>query len=272
MNEKFTYIPKTDKQLTNWYNQKVRDNISNFTNFEEFKLWYDNSEKICHYCGLTEKESQKIVCTGKLESSRFPKNGIHGRGTSRGMWLEIDRYLPKGCYEIKNIVLCCYFCNNDKSDIFTGDQYKSFMENRLSFLKKILIITCIGFIASCQSIDNDSISEKQAKEIVENQIAKESNNHIELLEFKKTDGLKQEMFGMKSYLMKFHLKLRCKENVHQHFMNLDSYHFYSETELKKKLSLAGSMSRSDFKHFEKNEIIEFDDKNLFDKTENGWNY
>ena len=127
------------------------------------------------------------------------------------MWLEIDRYQADGKYEIPNIVSCCYFCNNDKSDIFNSDQYKLFMENRISFLRHLLTIFAIIFISSCQSIDGDIISETQAKEIVLKQIKEESNGLVEVREFKKTDGVKQEMFGQKAYLMNFHLKLRFKK-------------------------------------------------------------
>jgi hypothetical protein len=272
METDYKHIPKTDKQLSNWFGQKVRQGKSNFINFEEFKMWYDDSKKICHYCGLTEQESQKVVKTNKLTSNRFPKNGIHGRGTSRGMWLEIDRYQPNGKYEISNIVLCCYFCNNDKSDIFSGDQYKLFMKNRISFLRNLLTIVTIIFLSSCQTIDSDVISENQAKEIVLKQIADESKGIVEVMEFKKTDGVKQEMFGQKAYLMNFHLKLRFKENAHQYFLNKGSYLFYSDKGLKEKLSQGSMMTKGDFENFKKDGIIEYDDKNLFDKTENGWNY
>lgn len=161
MDTDYKHIPKTDQQLLNWFNEKVRQGKSNFLDFLEFKNWYDNSEKVCHYCGLTEQECQRIART-KLKSNRFPKDGKHGRGTSRGMWLEIDRYQPKGKYETTNIVLACYFCNNDKSDIFSGDQYKSFMKNRISFLKNLLTLILIVFFSSCQLLDNQN---KQAIEI-----------------------------------------------------------------------------------------------------------
>jgi hypothetical protein len=161
MDKDYKHILKTDTQLSNWFKEKVRQGKSNFLNFDQFKLWYDNSEKVCHYCGLTEQESQNIVRT-KLKSNRFPKNGIHERGTSRGMWLEIDRYQPDGKYEIPNIVLCCYFCNNDKSDIFNGDQYKIFMKDRISFLRQLLTIFVIAIFSSCQLIDNQN---KQAIEV-----------------------------------------------------------------------------------------------------------
>jgi len=134
----FEYVPKNEKQLKSNYNSRLKNDADGFSSFENFKNWYDNEPKECFYCGLTEIESQQIVMTGLLTSNRFPTNGKVGQGRSRGMWLEVDRKNPKGKYSTSNSVLCCYFCNNDKSDVFNGEQYKGFFQNRLAFLKDLL--------------------------------------------------------------------------------------------------------------------------------------
>lgn len=85
---------------------------------------------------MTEIQSQELVMKGLLKSNRFPQKGLIGRGTSRGVWLEVDRINPKGKYSRENCVLCCYFCNNDKSDVFSGEDYFKFRNNRLDFLKE----------------------------------------------------------------------------------------------------------------------------------------
>lgn len=138
MEQPYIHLHKTESQLLRWYNGKFRENKIGFSSYKEFISWYESTEKTCHYCGLTEIQSQQIVRQNKLCSKRFPQNGLHGRGTSRGMWMEIDRYDPRGKYEIGNVVMCCYFCNNDKSDVFHGDAYKCFQENRLAFLVSLL--------------------------------------------------------------------------------------------------------------------------------------
>jgi hypothetical protein len=130
-------LDKTTAQLLKWYNSKVKKKQVEIMTFEIFHAWYLKNANTCHYCNLTAQESQKIVKTGLLKSKRFPQHGIVGRGTSRGMWMEIDRYDPKGNYEIGNIVPACYFCNNDKSDVFTGDQYKKFIKDRIGFLRNL---------------------------------------------------------------------------------------------------------------------------------------
>lgn len=138
MANNFTYQPKTMKQLKDWYIGKVRKGISNFKDFEDFYQWYSEQEKKCHYCGLQEEESQKISMLGILKSKRFPQDGIIGKGTARGVWLEIDRQNPMGKYSRNNCVLSCYFCNNDKSDIFDGNAYGEFVRDRYGYLKKLL--------------------------------------------------------------------------------------------------------------------------------------
>ena len=44
---------------------------------------------------------------------------------SRGRTLEIDRINPNDDYNMNNIVLCCYWCNNAKTDEFS---YEDFIE------------------------------------------------------------------------------------------------------------------------------------------------
>ncbi len=134
----FIYQAKTIQQLRNGYNRRIRGGVNQFQNFEDFLDWYQNQHLVCHYCGLSEMESQQIVMNGVLNSNRFPQNGKVGQGTSRGMWLEVDRLNPKGNYGRDNCVLCCYFCNNDKSDVFSGELYKDFFQNRVEFLRKLL--------------------------------------------------------------------------------------------------------------------------------------
>lgn len=138
MAKSFQFLAKTEQQLRNFYNEKKRLGKNGFENFDDFKNWYDEQTKVCHYCKLTETESQQIAVEGLLRSKRFPKNGLHGRGTSRAMWLEIDRYDPDGIYSRANCVMACYFCNNDKSDVFHGDDYMEFIKDRNVFLTRLI--------------------------------------------------------------------------------------------------------------------------------------
>jgi hypothetical protein len=90
----FEYIPKSQRQLKNNYTSRIRREKSDFPTFEDFKKWYDEKAKYCYYCRLSEIECQEIVVKSMLTSNRFPKDGKPGQGTSRGMWLEVDRLNP----------------------------------------------------------------------------------------------------------------------------------------------------------------------------------
>ncbi|KAA3436740.1 hypothetical protein [Rufibacter hautae] len=84
--------------------------------FEDFYTWYQNLERKCHYCDITEDEIAELLDSGKLNTKRI---------VTRGRRLEYDRKVPDLLYEnIENVVLCCYWCNNAKTDTFTYDEFK----------------------------------------------------------------------------------------------------------------------------------------------------
>jgi len=134
----FTYVPKSKKKLKENYSNRLRKGVNGFGSLDDFINWYNEQDLICNYCGLSEIEMQEISMTGILTSNRFPQNGIIGQGTNRAVWLEVDRIESNGLYSRDNCVLCCYFCNNDKSDVFDGNQYSRFFQNRVEYLRSLL--------------------------------------------------------------------------------------------------------------------------------------
>jgi hypothetical protein len=158
----WTYMPKTDDQLIEWYKNKVDNRISEFENENDFLSWYENNIKDskCAYCGLSERDSQRLVHEGKLKSLRFPIYGTISSGVNRGYWLEIDRKIPTGYYSKENCNPSCYFCNNDKSDVFTDSQYKEFYENRASFLRGLLILRDNKVVIGNGNFDPDNLLEQ----------------------------------------------------------------------------------------------------------------
>ncbi len=134
----FIYEPKPIGKLRNDFNRRLKSQKNSFIDFQDFLDWYNKREKACHYCGLKEEESQEIVLKSKLKSRRFPQDGKTGRGQGRGKWLEVDRRKPDENYSRGNCVLSCYFCNNDKSDVFDETEYKKFMIDRIGYLKSLL--------------------------------------------------------------------------------------------------------------------------------------
>jgi 5-methylcytosine-specific restriction endonuclease McrA len=136
--EEFIYVEKPIDKLKSNFNERKRKNLNGFIDFEDFYNWFVSQKKTCFYCGIDEYVVQRIVTKSILTSNRFPSNGILKQGRSRGMWLEVDRLNPKNNYSRENCVLCCYFCNNDKSDVFNGLEYKKFFENRNQYLRDLI--------------------------------------------------------------------------------------------------------------------------------------
>ncbi len=118
-------VPKTTLSL--WYEElraereviaKIRNvwTKKKFTTvFEDFYNWYSPFERKCGYCGITEEEISSLLDRKKVFTKRI--------GT-RGRTLEFDRKVPNLGYEIDNVVLCCYWCNNAKTDEFSYEEFK----------------------------------------------------------------------------------------------------------------------------------------------------
>lgn len=139
-------------RLTSLYYSFKQRGVREFSK-KEFLNWYsENVDLGCYYCGIEIEAQISIIESGKLSSNRFfthkykNKSGEEKYGT-RGRSFEVDRKNPKGPYSIDNCVLCCYFCNNDKSDVFMSDQYLKFIGGnkvnkknnpRYNYLKSLL--------------------------------------------------------------------------------------------------------------------------------------
>lgn len=121
------------KQKTN-QEGKITPGFVN-TTFKEFEEWFDEEifEKGCVYCGTTNGHSQKIY-----ELQRNGSRHDATRGGKRGKRLELDRVDPKQPYDnLQNVVWCCYWCNNAKSNFFTVDEFKPIATEIGKVLKKI---------------------------------------------------------------------------------------------------------------------------------------
>ncbi|MCB0536944.1 MAG: hypothetical protein KDE33_05380 [Bacteroidetes bacterium] len=111
-----------------YHNKKDLDGFG-FENFNRFYKWYrtqyQSQEGKCYYC----KTDEKVI------ASLF-ENKFHNRKrTTRGKHLEIERRdATDNLYNEGNCVLACYFCNNDKSDIFEESEYLEYLKDRKGFL------------------------------------------------------------------------------------------------------------------------------------------
>ena len=79
---------------------------------------YEKQQGKCYYCDTSQGDIGKIIDSGLLRSKRFK---------TRGRSLEIERLDAQGNeYSAANCVLACYFCNNDKSDVVSSNDYIQF--------------------------------------------------------------------------------------------------------------------------------------------------
>lgn len=85
------------------------------------KLFEKNPESICQYCGISQELINKIN-EFLIKNNKSPY-GLTIR--ARGQKLEVDQINPKEGYVEGNIALCCYWCNNAKTDTFSLKEFKS---------------------------------------------------------------------------------------------------------------------------------------------------
>ena len=126
--EKQNEIQIIKRVRTLYHNKKNLEDFK-FQNFNSFYKWYIKQYEIqngkCYYC----KTDEKII------STLFEKKFHNRKRTTRGKHLEIERRnSTDNLYNAENCVLACYFCNNDKSDIFDESEYLEYLKDRKGFL------------------------------------------------------------------------------------------------------------------------------------------
>lgn len=125
---------KTERELLSKQRQ-IWKNKCTTTSFQDFKAWIESTERRCHYCKITEDEIDQLIRKNLITTKRL---------TTRGRKLEIERLSPNEFYDnLNNLVLCCYWCNNAKSDEFTSEEFqqvgrliRNIWENRLEKAKE----------------------------------------------------------------------------------------------------------------------------------------
>ena len=128
----FAYYSKKAKGLINFYNDlneiyklQTASNLKNGWKSSEHKIetqltWLkikDNST-CCFYCGVSESILEQLYKNINFRTAR-----------KRGAWFELDRVNAKGkenIYTKENMVLCCYYCNNHKSDVISAEEMRRY--------------------------------------------------------------------------------------------------------------------------------------------------
>ena len=125
-------LNKERKELSKWWEEfkiereelsKIRQiwkkkfnaaKVNDYESFYAFEEWYVKTERACHYCEITKPQLDELW----KKDSELTKR-------KRGRELEIERLKPNLDYDdIENLVYCCYWCNNAKTDTFTGKEFK----------------------------------------------------------------------------------------------------------------------------------------------------
>ena len=91
---------------------------------KSFADWFmkqtEKQKDQCFYCRVKQSDITRLIESkkGLLRSKRF---------VTRGKSLEVERMdSSTNSYSAENCVLICYFCNNDKSDVVSAEDYLTF--------------------------------------------------------------------------------------------------------------------------------------------------
>ncbi|HYE68261.1 MAG TPA: hypothetical protein VEA58_06580 [Anaerovoracaceae bacterium] len=267
---KFEYKPKSKDRLSAWFSFRDKERLNGFEDRQQFYTWFQQQQKVCCFCGLTEEESQKIALLGLIKSKRFPQGGVTDRGKARGVWLEITRDDPSKNFTVENSILACYWCNNDKSDLFTAKEYKKFSADRVGYLRKLLTALSLVIIVACVGCKSNVISEADAQAIIAQQVKQSSVGAVSLIRFQKMEG--EPVNGKDAYSMTFKMKLKFEGDAHQHINEFGTPKFYSDSAYKQVIQSRGGDDNREFYHYKKGQEIEFEFTNEFDKDASGWKY
>ena len=118
-------VAEASKKYNDWYDHNKELYVGlqevynrHFISDENFKRFYGSDEKTrkCYYCHITEEKIHELSEKDKIYTKRL---------STRGRTMEIDRINPNGEYEEENIVLCCYWCNNAKTDEFNEAEFRT---------------------------------------------------------------------------------------------------------------------------------------------------
>lgn len=122
-NKLFNEWKKDEKEKIKKMKEVYYNYFTSNLSIEKFKEFYgpDNDQKHrkCHYCGIDEEKINLLIKNEMITTKRL---------YSRGKKLEVDKKEPDGEYSKENIILCCYWCNNAKTDEFTETEFKIIAE------------------------------------------------------------------------------------------------------------------------------------------------
>jgi hypothetical protein len=112
MRKKYTEKEKIASDKYTQLKSRVGYDLEQYWSRKDFINWYVNKTQVCCYCHCTKEQLDKFY--SRTDSKR--KN-------TRGKSLEIERR-EDNQYTENNCDLCCYWCNNAKSDVFSAEEFR----------------------------------------------------------------------------------------------------------------------------------------------------
>ena len=113
------------KDLKRQYESQFKSKMNNVLTWISGNSIIGLNDHICYYCGISEN-ILKTLFNDANYTCKTKRN--------RGAWFELDRRdakETKNIYSKENIVLCCYFCNNHKSDVISSEDMRLFFGEKM---------------------------------------------------------------------------------------------------------------------------------------------
>lgn len=132
-NKYFNEWKKENKNQIKSLSKKFISYFDNNLKLDSFKKLYgkddDREYRKCYYCDITEAQINLLIENKLITTKRLYNRGRH---------LEVDQKESENGYTKENIVLCCYWCNNAKTDEFSEKEFKVIAEKIREVWKKRL--------------------------------------------------------------------------------------------------------------------------------------
>jgi 5-methylcytosine-specific restriction endonuclease McrA len=116
--KKIKEIEKKIKELTESSVGQLKEFKDKYV-FEKFPKIFPKEQfykmldiKKCCYCGITEALIEKLIIRRQIKKKSI-----------RGFKLEVERFNSNLEYTPHNCSMCCYWCNNAKTDEFTASEF-----------------------------------------------------------------------------------------------------------------------------------------------------
>ncbi|MBN8987585.1 MAG: hypothetical protein J0H42_05045 [Rhizobiales bacterium] len=118
------YRARERSRVKRLYSRTKHGALDGFSSSTELVDWwikkFDEQHGRCAYCETSIDLINRLINADLLRTRKVNHNG------KRGPCLELERKNPNSNYSPENCTLICYYCNNDKSYVYSEDEYRKF--------------------------------------------------------------------------------------------------------------------------------------------------